>query len=159
MSDTWLKITGDSKVVDIRSVGKKGYYCKRTKRPVSPQEAGISYMIKYATKGIGVDHVPNADIAFPLPNTEDDWKSDTQISTHLKVRDGADWDDPDYAAARSIMGLLNDESVVVDRRVCCIEGEPLTVSQDQSFWLNHVHKIIDESAFWRYAESSMQHLH
>ena len=67
------------------------------------------------------------------------------------------WDDPDYAAARSIMGPLNDESAVVDRRVCCIEGEPLTVSQDQSFWLNHVHKIIDESAFWRYAESSMEH--
>ena len=55
------------------------------------------------------------------------------------------------------MGPLDDESAVVDRRVCCIEGEPLTVSQNQGFWLNHVHDIIDEAAFWRYAEASMPH--
>ena len=67
------------------------------------------------------------------------------------------WDDPDYAAARALMGPLGDESAVVDRRVCCIEGEPLTVSQNQGFWLNHVHDIIDEAAFWRYAEASMPH--
>ena len=67
------------------------------------------------------------------------------------------WDDPDYAAARALMGPLDDESAVVDRRVCCIEGEPLTVSQNQGFWLNHVHDIIDEAAFWRYAEASMPH--
>ena len=67
------------------------------------------------------------------------------------------WNDPDYAAARALMGPLDDESAVVDRRVCCIEGEPLTVSQNQGFWLNHVHDIIDEAAFWRYAEASMLH--
>ena len=67
------------------------------------------------------------------------------------------WDDPDYAAARELMGPRNDESAVVDRRVCCIEGQPLTVTQKQGFWLNHVHEIIDETAFFKYAEASMPH--
>ena len=67
------------------------------------------------------------------------------------------WDDPDYAAARSLMGPRDDESAVVDRRVCCIEGEPLNVTPKQGFWLNHVHEIIDEAAFFNYAEASMPH--
>ena len=67
------------------------------------------------------------------------------------------WDDPDYAAARALMGPLDDESAVVDRRVCCIEGEPLTATPKQGFWLNHVHEIIDEAAFFDYAEASMPH--
>ena len=67
------------------------------------------------------------------------------------------WDDADYAAARALMGSLDDESSVVDRRVCCIEGEPLTVTPKQGFWLNHVHEIVDEAAFYAYAEASMPH--
>ena len=67
------------------------------------------------------------------------------------------WDDPDYAAARALMGPRDDESAVVDRRVCCIEGEPLNVTPKQGFWLNHVHEIIDEAAFFNYAEASMSH--
>ena len=67
------------------------------------------------------------------------------------------WDDADYAAARALMGSLDDESAVVDRRVCCIEGEPLTVTPKQGFWLNHVHEIVDEAAFYAYAEASMPH--
>ena len=67
------------------------------------------------------------------------------------------WDDADYAAARELMGPLDDESVVVDRRVCCIEGEPLTVTPKHGFWLNHVHEIVDEAAFFAYAEASMPH--
>ena len=67
------------------------------------------------------------------------------------------WDDPDYAAARALMGPLDDESDVVDRRVCCIEAEPLTVSPKQGFWLNHVSEIVDEAAFFAYAEASMPH--
>jgi len=67
------------------------------------------------------------------------------------------WDDPDYAAARALMGPPDDESAVVVRRVCCIEGEPLTVTPKQGFWLNHVHEIIDEAAFFDYAEASMPH--
>ena len=67
------------------------------------------------------------------------------------------WDDPDYAAARALMGPRDDESAVVDRRVCCIEGEPLNVTPKQGFWLNHVHEIIDEAAFFDYAEASMPH--
>ena len=67
------------------------------------------------------------------------------------------WDDPDYVATRSLMGPTDDESAVVDRRVCCIEAEPLIVSSGQGFWLNHVHEIIDESAFFSYADASMMH--
>lgn len=65
------------------------------------------------------------------------------------------WNDPDYAAARALMGPLDDESAVVDRRVCCIEAEPLTLAAKQGFWVNHVQVIINESAFLRYAEASM----
>ncbi len=65
------------------------------------------------------------------------------------------WDDPDYAATRALMGPTDDETSVVERRVCCIEAEPLLVSPGQGFWLNHVHKIFDESAFFSYAEASM----
>ena len=67
------------------------------------------------------------------------------------------WDDPDYAAARALMGPRDDESAVVARRVCCIAGEPLNVTPKQGFWLNHVHEIIDEAAFFNYAEASMPH--
>jgi|TARA_B110000116_G_C16665120_1_gene503565 uncharacterized protein (DUF1330 family) len=67
------------------------------------------------------------------------------------------WDDPDYAAARALMGPRDDESAVVDRRVCCIEGDSLNVNPKQGFWLNHVHEIIDEAAFFNYAEASMPH--
>ncbi len=65
------------------------------------------------------------------------------------------WNDPDYAAARALMGPLDDESAVVDRRVCCIEAEPLTLTAKQGLWVNHVQVIINESAFFRYAEASM----
>ena len=67
------------------------------------------------------------------------------------------WNDPQYAATRALMGPLDDESAVVDRRVCCIEAEPLTVSPGQGFWLNHVQEIIDDSAFFSYAEASLPH--
>ena len=67
------------------------------------------------------------------------------------------WDDPEYAAARALMGPSDDESAVVDRRVCCIEGEALTVNPKEGFWLNHVNEIIDEASFWRYAEASLPH--
>jgi uncharacterized protein (DUF1330 family) len=67
------------------------------------------------------------------------------------------WDDPDYAAARALMGPRDNESAVVDRRVCCIEGDSLNVNPKQGFWLNHVHEIIDEAAFFNYAEASMPH--
>ena len=43
------------------------------------------------------------------------------------------WDDPGYVATRSLMGPTDDESAVVDRRVCCIEAEPLIVSPGQGF--------------------------
>ena len=65
------------------------------------------------------------------------------------------WDDPEYAAARALMGA--DESAVVDRRVCCIEAAPFTVVPGQGVWVNHVHEIVDEAAFFAYANASMQH--
>ena len=72
------------------------------------------------------------------------------------VQDAIDfWDDPEYAAARELMGSKGDESAVVDRRACCIEGEPLKIAPGQGFWLNHVHEIVDETAFFSYAEASM----
>ncbi len=67
------------------------------------------------------------------------------------------WDDPDYAAARALMGPLDDESAVVYSRVCRIVFDPRTATPKHGFWLNHVHEIIDEAAFFDYAEASMPH--
>ncbi|HJO08336.1 MAG TPA: DUF1330 domain-containing protein [Verrucomicrobiota bacterium] len=67
------------------------------------------------------------------------------------------WHDSDYSTARALMGPLENESAVVDRRVCCIEAEPLTLSARQGIWVNHVQEIINEPAFFRYAEASMPH--
>ena len=67
------------------------------------------------------------------------------------------WEDEEYAAARALMGSTEDETPVVDRRVCCIEAEPLQIRSGQSFWLNHVHEILDENAFFAYADASMKH--
>ncbi len=67
------------------------------------------------------------------------------------------WDDPDYAATRALLGPLEDESSAVERRVCCIEAEQITVSGGQWFWLNHVSEIKDEEAFFKYADASLVH--
>ena len=67
------------------------------------------------------------------------------------------WDDTDYAKTRLLMGPLDDETAVVDRRVCCIEAETLTAAAGQGFWINHVHEIVDETAFFSYADASMEH--
>lgn len=67
------------------------------------------------------------------------------------------WDDADYAAARTLMGSIDDESAAVDRRICCIEAEPLVLSPGQGIWINHVHEIVDEAAFFAYANASMAH--
>ena len=65
------------------------------------------------------------------------------------------WDDPDYSATRALLGPLDDESSVVERRVCCIEAEQIAVSDGQWFWLNHVAEIKDEKAFFKYADASL----
>lgn len=67
------------------------------------------------------------------------------------------WEDPDYVAARAEMGDTNDESDVVERRVCVIESNPISeeIQPGDGFWLNHVEEILDEEKFDRYAESSM----
>ena len=67
------------------------------------------------------------------------------------------WEDKEYAAARALMGSLEDETPVVERRVCCIEAAPIEIRSGQSFWLNHVHEILDEDAFFSYADASMGH--
>jgi uncharacterized protein (DUF1330 family) len=67
------------------------------------------------------------------------------------------WDDPDYSATRALLGPLDDESSVVERRVCCIEAEQIAVSDGQWFWLNHVAEIKDEKAFFKYADASLVH--
>lgn len=67
------------------------------------------------------------------------------------------WDDPAYVATRSLMGSTDDESAVVDRRICCIEADRLSLSPGQGIWINHVHEIIDEAAFFAYANASMTH--
>ena len=67
------------------------------------------------------------------------------------------WDDPDYSATRALLGPLDDESSVVERRVCCIEAEQIAVSAGQWFWLNHVTEIKDEKAFFTYADASLVH--
>lgn len=70
------------------------------------------------------------------------------------VQDAIDfWDDPEYAAARALMG--DDESAVVERRVCCIEGDEFDVSPGQGVWVNHVHEIVEQEAFFTYADASM----
>jgi uncharacterized protein (DUF1330 family) len=67
------------------------------------------------------------------------------------------WEDPDYVAARAEMGDTNDESSVVERRVCVIESNPISeeIHPGDGFWLNHVEEIVDEEKFERYLESSM----
>ena len=67
------------------------------------------------------------------------------------------WDDPEYAATRAHLGPLDDESTTVERRVCCIEAEEIHISPDQWFWLNHVQEIINEEAFFQYANASLEH--
>ena len=67
------------------------------------------------------------------------------------------WTDGAYTAARALMGSVGDETPVVDRRICCIEAEPVEVRPGQSFWLNHVHQILDENAFFNYADTSLAH--
>ena len=67
------------------------------------------------------------------------------------------WDDPDYSATRALLGPLDDESSVVERRVCCIVAEQIAVSAGQWFWLNHVTEIKDEKAFFTYADASLVH--
>ena len=53
LSSVWEKITGDSKVVDIRSIGRD-FNCKWRNRKVSAQEHALNYITKYITKGVGV---------------------------------------------------------------------------------------------------------
>ena len=67
------------------------------------------------------------------------------------------WNDPDYAATRAHLGPLDDESSVVERRVCCIEADEIEISPDQWFWLNHVSEIKDEESFFKYANASLEH--
>jgi uncharacterized protein (DUF1330 family) len=66
------------------------------------------------------------------------------------------WEDPDYVAARAEMGDTDDESAVVERRVCVIESNPILeeIHPRDGFWLNHVEEILDEEKFNRYAECS-----
>ena len=65
------------------------------------------------------------------------------------------WDDEDdYGAARALLG--DDETKVVDRRVCVIEADPLPeLKQGQAFWVNHVQEIVDQEKFFAYANASM----
>lgn len=67
------------------------------------------------------------------------------------------WEDPDYVAARAEMGNTNDESSVVERRICVIESNPISeeIHPGDGLWLNHVEEILDEEKFARYVESSM----
>jgi len=67
------------------------------------------------------------------------------------------WEDPDYIAARAQMGDTNDESLVVERRVCVIESNPISeeINPGDGFWLNHVEEILDEEKFYQYTDSSM----
>ncbi|MEK9877598.1 MAG: DUF1330 domain-containing protein [Betaproteobacteria bacterium] len=67
------------------------------------------------------------------------------------------WNDPEYAATRAYLGPLDDESSTVERRVCCIEAEEIIISPNQWFWLNHVSEIINEEAFFKYANASLGH--
>ena len=65
------------------------------------------------------------------------------------------WDDmEDYGAARALLG--EDETQVVDRRICVIEADPLPeLTPGMGFWLNHVEQIVDEPAFYGYAKASL----
>ena len=94
LSLAWNKITGDSKIVDIRTIGKKGFFCKRRQRAVTPQESALRYVLKYVTKGVGVGHVPNLDTELPVAWSLKEWQDNTKISTHMKSRHSADWDIP-----------------------------------------------------------------
>ena len=83
LSATWEKITGDSKVVDIRSIGR-GFYCKRRNRKVSAQEKALDYVLKYISKGVGIDGVPDSELAFPGGWGAEEWKKNTKIEPRQK---------------------------------------------------------------------------
>ncbi len=65
------------------------------------------------------------------------------------------WNDPEYAKARALMG--DDESLVVERRVCVFEAEtPVPEPQPgQGFWLNLVEEVKDQERFMAYAGAAV----
>lgn len=65
------------------------------------------------------------------------------------------WDDPEgYAPAKALLG--EDETETVDRRIAVIEADALPdLKPGQGFWINHVHELRNERAFFDYAEASM----
>lgn len=60
------------------------------------------------------------------------------------------WTDEEYAKARALLG--DDESVVVERRVCVFEGDALPeLKPKQALWVNQVEEIKDMDKFMAYA--------
>ena len=79
LSDVWLSITGDSKIVYISSLLKKGYRCKHREKKISARQSGLEYLLKYVTKGVGIDRdsIPEPQGTFDW--TADDWAKNTPM--------------------------------------------------------------------------------
>ena len=104
LSSVWEKITGDSKVVDIRSIGRD-FNCKWRNRKVSAQEHALNYITKYITKGVGVGlgGIPEFDsLAVSEWGTLDQWSKGSKVHSQFDFhkpskQQVANWDIPALA--------------------------------------------------------------
>ena len=103
LSATWEKITGDSKIVDIRSIGR-GFNCKWRKRKVSAQEHALNYITKYITKGVGLGlgGIPDFDSSSAEWDNLDQWSKGSKVHAQFDLhkpskQQVANWDIPALA--------------------------------------------------------------
>jgi len=83
LSQKWQSITGDSMIVHIRRISKKGYFCQRRGRVIKSHESALEYLLKYVTKGVGLDN-NTMPVAVDLETDSwslDDWEDNTQFGS------------------------------------------------------------------------------
>lgn len=83
LSQKWQLITGDSMIVHIRRIAKRGYFCQRRGRVVKAHESALEYLLKYVTKGVGLDN-NTMPVAVDLETDSwslDDWEGNTQFGS------------------------------------------------------------------------------
>ena len=82
LSEVWHKITGDSKIVYINSISKHGYKCKHRKKKISAHQSALEYLLKYVTKGVGIDRdtITDSKSLNTFDWSASDWEQNTSMS-------------------------------------------------------------------------------
>ena len=82
LSEVWHKITGDSKIVYINSISKHGYKCKHRKKKISAHQSALEYLLKYVTKGVGIDRdtITDSKSLDTFDWSASDWEQNTSMS-------------------------------------------------------------------------------